>query len=255
MKQRIITGLLIIVAVLPPLLLGGWVLDILIALVSIVGLYEIMSISFKKFPLLLGLISSVLIFSLGRFSENIFMLSVIALILIFCTIPVFSEDYKIEDCTFIFAFVMLLGLALRSVYMIYDVSNMVMLFVVIGTYATDTGAYFSGRFFGKHKLNERISPKKTIEGSIGGTIIGALSAYLFAVTFLELPQLLLISVSICLPIFGQIGDLVFSAVKRHYNVKDFGNLFPGHGGILDRVDSLLFNLIVYLALATIVPMI
>ena len=96
--------------------------------------------------------------------------------------------------------------------------------------------------FGKHKLNERISPKKTIEGSVGGFIISTIVCLSFSFIFIKgFPIGLSIVASITLPIMGQIGDLAFSAIKRHFAIKDFGNIFPGHGGILDRIDSLIFN--------------
>ena len=124
--------------------------------------------------------------------------------------------------------------------------------ILLATYLTDTGAYFAGRFFGRHKLNERISPKKTIEGAIGGYLFGAIGSFLFGYFMvLDLFPLWYISLISCtMPLAGQLGDLSFSAVKRHFNVKDFGTIFPGHGGVLDRIDSLIFNLLIFLVYAT-----
>ncbi len=253
MKQRIITGLLIILLVSPPLLMGGWVLDVLVMAFLLIGISEIMSIVFKKVNIPLFILTVIIVFLLGRVVPQNILVVIIVSQLLYFSLPVISDAYTIEDCSFIVALSILLGLTVRSIYAIYDVTNLIMLFIVIATYATDTGAYFSGRFFGKHKLNERISPKKTIEGSVGGYILGAILSYAFGVSFLELDQSLLISMSLTFPLFGQLGDLVFSAIKRHYQVKDFGNLFPGHGGILDRIDSLVFNLVIYLALVMLMP--
>ncbi|HQB32818.1 MAG TPA: phosphatidate cytidylyltransferase, partial [Erysipelotrichaceae bacterium] len=103
--------------------------------------------------------------------------------------------------------------------------------------------------FGKHKLNPRISPNKTIEGTLGGYVFGAVISFLFGYFFVKGATLpLLIAGSILMPAVGQVGDLAFSAIKRHFNIKDFGNIFPGHGGILDRVDSLTFNSLVMFSL-------
>ena len=134
--------------------------------------------------------------------------------------------------------------------MIYDVFGpTTMIYVAVATYITDTGAYFCGRFLGKHKLNERISPKKTIEGSIGGWISGAVISFGYGLIFApEVSMNLLIVSSLLMPIVGQLGDLAFSAIKRHDGIKDFGNIFPGHGGVLDRIDSLIFNLILFMCL-------
>ena len=96
--------------------------------------------------------------------------------------------------------------------------------------------------FGKHKLNERISPKKTIEGAIGGFIIGTAISFGFSCIFLkQLPIAFRLIAAVTMCIIGQTGDLAFSAIKRFYGVKDFGNIFPGHGGVLDRIDSISFN--------------
>ncbi|HET9533018.1 MAG TPA: phosphatidate cytidylyltransferase [Blastocatellia bacterium] len=106
---------------------------------------------------------------------------------------------------------------------------------------TDTGAYYTGRSIGRHKLAPRVSPGKTIEGSIGGFISAALaglaSKYVF---FPEIPALHALLLGAVIGIVGQVGDLAESLLKRGSQVKDSGNIFPGHGGMLDRVDSLLF---------------
>jgi len=116
----------------------------------------------------------------------------------------------------------------------------------IGALSSDTFAYFFGCAFGKHKLIPEISPKKTIEGSISGIFFGALSFVLYGwilkTWFLpsSTPNYLVLALSgIIVSAISQCGDLIASAVKRYYGVKDFGNLFPGHGGVLDRFDSVL----------------
>lgn len=110
-------------------------------------------------------------------------------------------------------------------------------------WATDTGAYFTGNAFGKRKLWPKISPNKTVAGAIGGIISAIVVAIVFQLVYpFTMPIYLLVGVALIISVFGQIGDLVASAYKRHYNVKDSGNILPGHGGILDRFDSLLFVL-------------
>lgn len=113
--------------------------------------------------------------------------------------------------------------------------------VVITAFATDIFAYFSGYLFGKHKLSPKISPKKTIEGAIGGVIGSTLLCLLFG--YLVIPSLLLHSAVIGLigSAFAQLGDLTASVFKRKMGIKDYGTLIPGHGGILDRFDSVLFT--------------
>ncbi len=104
--------------------------------------------------------------------------------------------------------------------------------------ANDTGAYLVGRKFGKHKLFERISPKKTWEGSFGGAILGLGVGYLNAQLFPDLSLFNWMIVALLVVVFGSLGDLVESMFKRSLGIKDSGKLLPGHGGILDRFDGI-----------------
>jgi phosphatidate cytidylyltransferase len=111
------------------------------------------------------------------------------------------------------------------------------------TFGADTGAYFAGRFLGRHKLYEKISPKKTIEGAVGGVATGILAAYIAQSFFPGLGNLSTVDVLILGgggAIAGMLGDLFESMVKRAHGGKDSGTLIPGHGGVLDRIDALLF---------------
>jgi len=142
-------------------------------------------------------------------------------------------------------FAVFILLALRAFNDLYAINVLVIVYLLLITYLTDSFAYFGGMLFGKHKLNPRISPKKTIEGSIIGYLGGVLTGLLFGLIFLRLPKALIIISSLLIPIFSQIGDLAMSSVKRHFACKDFSNIFPGHGGVLDRIDSLTFSLLIF----------
>lgn len=134
----------------------------------------------------------------------------------------------------------------------YAQSAFLIIYVVLGTISTDIGAYFVGILFGKHKLNPRISPKKTWEGFFGGIIFSCLVSLAWAF-FLDLggypilPSLDLnhwywvLLISAVMPIIANLGDFAFSAIKRSYGIKDFSKIIPGHGGVLDRIDSVLFT--------------
>lgn len=116
--------------------------------------------------------------------------------------------------------------------------------VVIGALVTDTCAYFVGVFFGKHKLAPDLSPKKTVEGSVGGSVCCVIVFYIYAYAVEQLtalsPRWLMIGVfGVFISILAQIGDLFMSKIKRENGIKDFGTIFPGHGGMLDRFDSIL----------------
>ena len=133
----------------------------------------------------------------------------------------------------------------------YVQSTFLFIYVILGVIFNDMGAYFIGLLFGKHKMNERISPKKTWEGFIGGVVFSIVVSTMFALicALIEKPILpifdlqhlyYVIIISILIPLISDVGDFVFSSVKRTFGVKDFSNLLPGHGGVLDRIDSLIF---------------
>lgn len=113
------------------------------------------------------------------------------------------------------------------------------LFVLI--WSSDTFAYIAGRLFGKHKMFESVSPKKTWEGLIGGSILTMIFSYPLAIWF-DIPIFMNIIIALLTVVFGTVGDLVESMLKREYGIKDSGNILPGHGGILDRFDALLISL-------------
>ena len=116
--------------------------------------------------------------------------------------------------------------------------------VILAAWVTDIFAYFTGKLVGKHKLCETISPKKTIEGSIGGTVFCAIIFIIYSIIIFNettpiYAYMFMVTVSVVLSVVSQIGDLTMSLIKRKFGVKDFGSLFPGHGGVLDRFDSLI----------------
>ncbi|RJO69670.1 MAG: phosphatidate cytidylyltransferase [Myxococcales bacterium] len=107
---------------------------------------------------------------------------------------------------------------------------------------TDTGGYFGGKYFGRRKLYEKVSPKKTWEGAVGGTIFGIASAFLFAwMLSIDWPAHHIVLAALGTSAIGQVGDLAESLLKRSYGIKDSGRLIPGHGGILDRIDAVMFG--------------
>lgn len=253
MKQRILTAVAILAVVLPPLILGGMALDFLIFAFVAVAVHEVLNVCLKRNCLLLYGLSFALCLLAAYLPQEAFIISLVVLFLIYSSIPVFDEKITFENTSYFLTMFLLIIFTIKAIKTVYSYSNLVMLYILVVTYMTDTAAYFVGRFFGKHKLNERISPKKTIEGSIGGFIFGAGFSFVFALFFLSdiLPMNFLICYSLFAAIFGQLGDLVFSAIKRHFDVKDFGNIFPGHGGVLDRIDSLVFNLLIFTVCLTV----
>ena len=117
-------------------------------------------------------------------------------------------------------------------------------YAIIAAWGTDTFAYLIGKKFGKHKLSQ-VSPKKSVEGCIAGTVGAVFTAIIYTLAInniynLEISYLYIIVVTIIISLIGQIGDFAASSIKRYVNVKDYSNLIPGHGGMLDRIDSLMF---------------
>lgn len=138
-----------------------------------------------------------------------------------------------------------LTVAFSSMVLLRDLPDGVLLFLLpfVGSWVTDTFAYFTGRLIGRHKLAPAISPKKTVEGSIGGIVfaVGAFAAFgVIAAARGAVPRYpALLVCGLLVSVVSQIGDLALSAIKREQGIKDYGRLFPGHGGVLDRFDSVI----------------
>ena len=124
---------------------------------------------------------------------------------------------------------------------LYKYNSNVLLGFFFLIWTNDSAAYLTGVKFGKHKLFERISPKKTWEGSIGGAVSSLIVAYIISIYFTELQLTDWLAIAVIIIIFGTLGDLVQSLFKRSINVKDSGSILPGHGGILDRFDGVLLS--------------
>ena len=127
------------------------------------------------------------------------------------------------------------------------VSGIKRIFLFSITIITDTFAYFGGMLIGKNKLLEVISPKKTWEGTIIGSLVGTFVCTVFYLTLIDIEASIfeVTIVVLFLSLIGQFGDLFFSAIKRKYGVKDFSNIMPGHGGVLDRLDSIIFVMLAF----------
>ena len=246
MKQRILTAALIIAVVLPPLILGGALIDLLMLFCQVTGACEITHC--LKTPRKNGLMIAMIAVMIGLALVGPEWLGAglaLTLVLLFAA-AIADPQLNLNDITLVFAMLTVFVMAVRSIISIYDRNSWLMMYVILATYLTDTGAYFCGYFFGKHKLIERISPKKTVEGAIGGWLCGTAGAFIFAWAMLpELPLGLALFGAATMAVVGQLGDLAFSLIKRHVGIKDFGSFLPGHGGILDRIDSLLFNLLYF----------
>jgi phosphatidate cytidylyltransferase len=153
-----------------------------------------------------------------------------------------SKKYNLNDALFLIAATQFIGLSFNLLILLRNFSLNYVIYIFLIAIMTDTFALVTGKYIGRNKMAPLISPKKTIEGAIGGSIMGTIAGTLFFVTVINpgVQLHVIIFVTLALSIIGQLGDLVFSAIKRYYDVKDFSNLIPGHGGILDRLDSIIF---------------
>lgn len=252
MKQRIITAILALIIFIPTIIYGQVPFLLLTILIATIGLLEFIRASKLSTFIFPSIISLLFLWGLLLYSYNdslIFVMtgierSFLVLIIILLAYTVLSKN----KFPFSKASMLLLGTVYISIgfYFFIEVRNLglqYLIFVLTTIWTTDSGAYFSGKFFGKRKLWPAISPNKTIEGAIGGLILSVLLSIIFySLKTFDVSLIILIMYAIVISIGGQIGDLVASALKRHLSVKDFGTILPGHGGILDRFDSLLFVL-------------
>ena len=135
------------------------------------------------------------------------------------------------------------GVGSQAAIIIRQEDLAIFVFILLVIVSTDIGAYFIGSKIGKRKLAPLLSPNKSVEGSIGGIVLALLTTSIY-LNFITLPYsyIIMLLIAIILSITGQFGDLLESAFKRHFGVKDSGTILPGHGGILDRFDSILFTL-------------
>ena len=179
MKTRVITAIGILACVIPPLLLGGWLLNLLIAFIIIAGGIELLGLSEHKdhWPAVVLPLAIICVFVLTFCTESLVLPLLGVFMLGMLSIPVFSEKFPAKDSFHCIGYIALFALIARSFLYIYEKDAMFIWYIIIATYVCDTAAYLCGRFFGKHKLNPRVSPKKTWEGSIGGWFFWSSSVF------------------------------------------------------------------------------
>ncbi|GAF12910.1 LOW QUALITY PROTEIN: phosphatidate cytidylyltransferase [Bacillus sp. JCM 19045] len=242
MKTRIVTGLFIGIVILAMVGLGGWWFSIFVSLMATVAMIELLKMKkIRAFSLrgIVGLISMWLLLvptswfdqtSLFNIQKKHLFFSFLFLLML---TVLTKNKFTFEEVGFIVLSSVYVGFGFHYLIMTREVADIglwLVLFVIVLIWTTDSGAYFVGKFMGKNKLWPEISPNKTIEGSVGGILLAVLVGSVFYIInpFLDtyITALLIIFAT---AVFGQIGDLVESALKRHYAVKDSGNVLPGHG--------------------------
>ena len=266
MRKRVLSALVALIICIPILILGGTIFNITVYILSLIGLYEFMKVKNEKkeIPSFIKFISYILISLVMLFNSSTTSLSfsidyrILAGLFIMYLIPtVLYHDkkiYSVNDAFYMIGGVLFLSTSLSLLIVIREKSLNLLIYLFLISIMTDTYAYITGMLIGKHKMIEEISPKKTWEGMIGGTVFGVFIPVLFYCNTinLEIPLYGLILITTFLSILGQFGDLVFSAIKRYFGKKDFSNIMPGHGGILDRLDSIIFILLGFMFFISII---
>lgn len=251
MKQRIITAVVAIALFLPIVFYGGIPFVLLTYLLGTIGLYEMLRMqkqSIFSFPGMFSLIILWIILFPKHYHDVLASFHYtkselgIAMILLLLTYTVITKNrFSFEDAAFSVLSAVYVGTGFYFFIETREAGLVYIFYSLFIMWATDSGAYFIGKAMGKKKLWPEISPNKTVEGFVGGIVCAVIVGILFVVlTDVHVTFFAIFGITAVLSVFGQIGDLVESALKRHFNVKDSGSILPGHGGILDRFDSLLF---------------
>ncbi len=256
MARRIITSLVGIALLIPFIIFSRtWPILIFTTLVSTIAVWEIVSCvghSKKWYVLIPSFLVSIAVQVLTRIlSVDAYLTTVLLTYLGFSvlimTAAVFSKgSFKLFEATQIGTMVIYQSFGFASLVLLRDMNDGLYLFLLafVIPWVCDAAAYFVGVFFGKHKMIPDVSPKKTVEGAVGGIVGVVISAVIFGLImqygFGKTPNyLMLITISIIGGFVSQWGDLIASLLKREYSIKDYGKLFPGHGGIMDRFDSMI----------------
>lgn len=263
--KRIITAIVCLAVFIPILLLSGEVpllFSTVMALLALVSVYEMCGcvgvrkafyVSLPSYAAVIAEMSLAICYmqqyrgmSFKTFALWTFSLLFLYVFFIFASSMLSNGGTRFSQaCETIAAVVYIIVGFVSVLFTRYrDMGAYILPLIFIGVWLTDSGAYFVGSFLGKHKLIPQVSPKKTVEGALGG-ILGCIVGYvMYALVLIfafdvEVNYFYLIILAVIVSIIDQIGDLIASFMKREQGIKDFGNIFPGHGGVMDRFDSTL----------------
>jgi len=252
LRQRVLSALILIPLIFVVVWFGGPAYSLLVAATAAAAaleFYGLMGLS-RRHPLTLFGLICVLLFILVSHFEGDYTAPLLTFVAVFSLIWLLFRS-SVKDAAVNWAW-SLAGI----IYIGWMLSHLIplrgleagrdwVLFTIFATFAADTAAFFIGRAWGRHPLAPAISPKKTWEGAIGGFAGAIASAFILAALLPGIPVYWhIVVLGVLIGVFAQLGDLSESMLKRSVGVKDSGSLIPGHGGLLDRLDSLLFTVVV-----------
>ncbi len=268
MKTRIITAFVALLILLPVLIFASFellsvagisitVLKTALAIVTAIAVFEAASCikinsAFLKYPA--AALSAFLILTTDTDLSSYTPVLILLFFFMMFTGVIKNDKFKADALLSFFAFIFYITVSFGALYLLFKESTKVLFpAVFVGAWVTDTFAYFSGYFFGRHKLIPAVSPKKTVEGAVGGALFCVIGFVVVGLINSLSPKslILLAVIGLFASVVSQLGDLSASLIKRHWGIKDYGKLFPGHGGILDRFDSIL-SVSVFLYLASLI---
>jgi len=260
-RTRLVSGVVLLAIAITLVVLGREFLFGALLIISLIGmmeLYRIVKVN-KAFPGILGYAAAIAFYFLLYFKLEQFqlMLFIFFLMLLMFAYVFSFPKYQTEQIAVIFLGLFYVSIMLSYIYQVRMLEDgaLIVWLIFIGAWGSDTCAYMVGILIGKHKIAPKLSPKKSLEGCIGGVVgaamIGAIYAAIVQKYLSDIvnPILVFAIIGAASSVISQVGDLAASAIKRNHDIKDYGNLIPGHGGVLDRFDSIIFTapIVYYLA--------
>lgn len=258
MKKRVVSAFLMILIFALSIIISSKIFAILMLICGNMCLKELIDIKYKnkdidfvKFVCYLSI--SILILNGVFFKFNTLFTLIFPILSIITPIIFYNDNdkYNMEDSLYLIGITFFLGIAFNIIVYLREIDIALCLYIFLVACLTDTYAYIGGSLIGRHKLTE-ISPKKTIEGSILGSFMGTILASIYYLTVIDANNIFkVLLMTFILTVLSEFGDLVFSSIKRHFKIKDYSNIIPGHGGMLDRFDSIIYVALSYVLVLTI----
>lgn len=252
-KTRLLSGIVLVIAALVLIITGGNLLLVSTLLISYIGMFELYRIFHieKELPGMVGYLAATVYYCNLKFGFlPDLMMFVLGLLILLMFVYVFTyPKYKTEQLLAAFFGVFYVAVMLSYVYQtrMLSMGAYIVWLIFLCSWGCDTCAYCVGVLIGKHKMSPKLSPKKSVEGAVGGVVGAALLTILYGMVFKNAMGVgntevyIMAAISAVGALVSMVGDLTASAIKRNFDIKDYGKLIPGHGGILDRFDSVIFT--------------